>query len=416
MAQKMGRGFSGQDFGGGVMVDAILVINAGSSSIKFALYDTSAKGRLTTIAHGQIEGIGTAPHLLVHDAQQAVLAERYWPVGETHTHEDLLDPLLRLIEQELSGVALCAVGHRVVHGGETYFRPARVDAALIEALAKLTPLAPLHQPHNLAAISAIAALRPGLPQIACFDTGFHHGIAPVVSRLALPRHFAEEGVRRYGFHGLSYEFIARALAACAPALAQGKVIAAHLGNGASLCAMDAGQSVDTTMGFTALDGLVMGTRTGSIDPGAVLYLMQQHGLDAAAIEDVLYHRSGLLGVSGVSADMRDLLASRDPHAKEAVELFVFRCAREMGALMTSLGGLDGIVFTAGIGEHAPDIRAAVAARLAFLGLVLDRAANDQPTTGPRLISATESRVALWVIPTDEEAMIAEHTRTSVADS
>ncbi len=396
------------------MVDAILVINAGSSSIKFALYDLAAENRLATVAHGQIEGIGTAPHLLVLGADQDVRAERYWPVGESHTHEDLLDPLLTLIEKELAGAALRAVGHRVVHGGERHFGPALVTAALAEELAKLAPLAPLHQPHNLAAIRAIAALRPGLPQVACFDTAFHHGIAPVVSQLALPHRFAEEGVRRYGFHGLSYEFIARRLAECAPALAQGKVIAAHLGNGASLCAMEAGHSVDTTMGFTALDGLMMGTRTGSIDPGVVLYLMQHYGLDAAAIEDLLYHRSGLLGVSGISADMRTLLESRAPRAHAAVELFVFRSAREIGALTASLGGLDGVVFTAGIGEHAPDIRAAIAARLTWLGAVLDPAENARPTTGARQISAKESRLALWVVPTDEEAMIAEHTRTLTA--
>lgn len=398
------------------MVDAILVVNAGSSSIKFALYDLAAdarlaaEARLATVAHGQIEGIGTAPHLLMLGPDHDVRAERYWPVGESHTHEDLLDPLLALIEKELAGTALRAVGHRVVHGGDQHFAPTLMTSALSETLAKLTPLAPLHQPHNLAAIRAIAALRPGLPQVACFDTGFHHGVAPVVSRLALPRRFAEEGVRRYGFHGLSYEFIARRLGECAPALAQGKVIAAHLGNGASLCAMEGGHSVDTTMGFTALDGLVMGTRTGSIDPGVVLYLMQRHGLDAAAIEDLLYHRSGLLGVSGISADMRTLLASRDPRAREAVELFVFRCAREIGALTASLGGVDGVVFTAGIGEHAPDIRAAVAARLSWLGAVLDPVENARPTTTARQISTQESRLALWVVPTDEEAMIAEHTR------
>ncbi len=398
------------------MAEAVLVINAGSSSIKFALYGTASGDQRTTIAHGQIEGIGTAPHLLVRGPDQAIQAERYWPVGETHTHEDLLDPLLTLIETDLAGVALSAVGHRVVHGGEKHFGPALITAALIEELAALTPLAPLHQPHNLAAIRAIAALRPGLRQVACFDTAFHHGIAPVVSRLALPRRFAEEGVRRYGFHGLSYEFIARRLAACAGDLARGRVIAAHLGSGASLCAMAGGRSVDTTMGFTALDGLVMGTRTGSLDPGVVLYLMQHHGLDAAAIEDLLYHRSGLLGVSGVSSDMRALLASRAPPAKEAVELFIFRCAREMGALAASLGGLDGVVFTAGIGEHAPEIRAAIAARLAWLGAKLDPAANDRPDTAPRRISAEGSGLALWVIPTDEEAMIAEHTKALTAGS
>ncbi len=391
------------------MTDTILVINAGSSSIKCALYHLADATRLAPVAHGEIEGIGAAPHLLVLGADHDVRAERYWPVGESHTHEDLLEPLLTAIERALAGATLRAVGHRVVHGGERHFGPALVTPALVEELAALTPLAPLHQPHNLAAIRAIAALRPGLPQVACFDTAFHHGIAPVARRLALPRRFAEEGVRRYGFHGLSYEFIARRLAECAPALAGGKVIAAHLGNGASLCAMAAGHSVDTTMGFTALDGLMMGTRTGSLDPGVVLYLMQHYGLDAAAIEDLLYHRSGLLGVSGISADMRALLESRDPRAREAVDLFVFRAAREIGALAASLGGLDGVVFTAGIGEHAPDIRAAIAARLAWLGAVLDPAENARPTTGARQISTQASRLALWVIPTDEEAMIAEHT-------
>jgi|UniRef100_A0A8J4M6Z9 acetate kinase len=389
------------------MAEAVLVLNAGSSSIKFALYEIAAAGGLTATVHGQIEGIGTAPHLLAHGGQGEVLAERFWPVGETHTHEDLLQPLLALIESERGKDALIAAGHRVVHGGARHFGPALVTPALLDELTALVPLAPLHQPHNLAAIRAIMALRPELAEVACFDTAFHHGVAPVVSRLALPRQYADEGVRRYGFHGLSYEFIARRLRELEPDLAKGKVIAAHLGSGASLCAMQGGRSVDTTMGFTALDGLVMGTRCGSLDPGVVLYLQQRHGMDAAAIEDLLYHRSGLLGVSGISSDMRTLLASADPRANMAIELFVFRIAREIGALTATLGGLDGVVFTAGIGEHAPEIRAAVAARLGWLGATLDATANQH---GTGRISTAESRIILTVIPTDEEAMIAEHTR------
>jgi acetate kinase len=277
----------------------------------------------------------------------------------------------------------------------------------MRSLDALTPLAPLHQPHNIAPIRAIAAARPNLPQVACFDTAFHHTIPAVAARFALPREYEHAGVRRYGFHGLSYEYVAKRLREIAPELSRGRVVAAHLGNGASLCAMRAGQSLDTTMGFTALDGLVMGTRCGNLDPGIILYLEQERGLTAEQVQDLLYRQSGLLGVSGgLASDMRTLLASANPHAQEAIELFVYRIAREIGALTSSLDGLDGIVFTAGIGENAPQIRAMVCARLGWLGVALDEDAN---ANNAPLISAPESHVAVRVIPTDEEAMIARHT-------
>jgi acetate kinase len=388
------------------MSRAILTLNAGSSSIKFALYDMATKGPQRRLSYGQIEGIGSAPHFIARDTAGATLTEHRWPAGAKLDHEALLTPLLAWITAHLGEESLAAVGHRVVHGGERWDRPVRLTPAVIADLATLTPLAPLHQPHNLAAVQAVARLRPRLPQVACFDTAFHHSMAPTVSRLALPREFAAEGMRRYGFHGLSYEYLAGQLREQAPTLAAGRVIAAHLGNGASLCAMDDGRSIDTTMGFTALDGLVMGTRCGDLDPGAVLYLLQEHGLSVSAVEHMLYNESGLLGVSGISNDMRTLLDSSDPHAYEAIDLFVFRIAREIGALASSLGGLDGLVFSAGIGEHSAPIRAAVCARLIWLGIECDGDAN---TRNAALISTSSSRVQVRVIPTDEEAMIATHT-------
>jgi acetate kinase len=388
------------------MPEAILTLNAGSSSIKFALYEVTGDAPQRRLSHGQIEDIGDAPHFIAIDADGAILAEQRWPAGASLDHEALLTPLLDWITGHLGAESLVAVGHRVVHGGETYDRPVRLTPDVIAQLARLTPLAPLHQPHNLAAVAAVARLRPGLPQVACFDTAFHHGLAPTVTRLALPRRYAAEGMRRYGFHGLSFEYIAGRLREQDPALASRRVIAAHLGNGASLCAMHDGRSIDTTMGFTTLDGLVMGTRCGNLDPGVVLYLQQVHGLDAAAVEHMLYHDSGLLGVSGISNDMRTLLDSDDAHAREAIDLFVFRIAREIGALTSSLGGLDGLVFSAGIGEHAPPIRAAVCARLGWLGVSCDLAAN---AANAALISTPDSAVQVRVIATDEESMIATHT-------
>jgi acetate kinase len=385
------------------MPDAVLSVNAGSSSIKFALFEIEGRDAPTCTAHGQIEGIGRAPRFLARDRAGKVLEDARWPSG---SHESLLSSLLGFVDLHLGTDRLRAVGHRVVHGGADFTGPMIVSEVVLAALETLTPLAPLHQPHNLVPIRAIAAARPGLPQVACFDTAFHHTMPLLATRFALPREYEAQGMRRYGFHGLSYEFIARRLAQDAPGLAAGRAIVAHLGNGASLCAMQGGRGVDTTMGFTALDGLMMGTRCGTIDPGVVLHLIEHLGMTPKAVEDLLYNRSGLLGVSGVSNDMRTLLASDEGQAREAVELFVFRIAREAGALVSTLGGLDGLVFTAGIGEHAPPIRQMACERLGWLGIRLDAAANARTEA---VISAPDSRIEVRVIPTDEEAMIARHT-------
>ena len=388
------------------MTSAVLTLNAGSSSLKFALFEVAEGRDLKPTLRGQVEGIGAQPHLIARDGAGAVAAEHRWPGGGRLTQEDFLGEVFACADDHLGGDRLSAVGHRIVHGGAGYWRPTVIDDAVLAALDGLCPLAPLHQPHNLAAVRAVRSVRPGLPQVACFDTAFHQGHADVVTRFALPRAWHDQGVRRYGFHGLSYEFVAGRLAELDPALAAGKVIIAHLGAGASLCALEAGRSVDTTMGFTALDGLVMGTRCGSLDPGVILYLLQQGGLTPEAVQELLYEHSGLLGVSGLSSDLRTLQASPDPKARQAIELFTFRIAREAGALMASLGGLHGVVFTAGIGENAPAIRAAVAERLAWAGLTLDAAAN---AAGAGCISTPASRLKAWVIPTDEETMVARHT-------
>lgn len=391
------------------MADAILTLNAGSSSLKFSLFEIAQDRQLRLASEGQVEGIGIAPHFVAKSPNGATLAERRWPEINPD-YDALIEQVMSFAESHLGDDKLIAVGHRVVHGGPDHDRPQRVTTDLLTALDNLTPLAPLHEPHNIAPMRAIAKARPNLPQVACFDTAFHHGMPIVATRFALPREYEAEGVRRYGFHGLSYEYIAGRLREMAPDLARGRVIAAHLGNGASLCAMQGGRSVDTTMGFTALDGLVMGTRSGSLDPGVILYLEQQHGMDAEAVEKLLYNQSGLLGVSGISSDMRTLLASTESRARDAIELFVFRIAREIGALTASLNGVDGLVFTAGIGEHAPEIRAAVVSRLGWLGAVLDEAAN---TRGDLLISRPESQIALYALPTNEEAMIARHTLDTI---
>ncbi len=382
-----------------------LVLNAGSSSIKFSLFRL-VDDDLVRAADGEIEGLGASPHLTAR-ANGQVITERRWDQGASLTHEAVLGELLAWVEGHLGGDSLAAVGHRIVHGGPDHWRPTLIDQALLEQLDALIPLAPLHQPHNLAAVRAIRALHPDVDQVACFDTAFHHGHATEADRFALPRQWEARGVRRYGFHGLSYEYVTRRMRALDPKLVAGRMIVAHLGNGASLCAIRDGRSVDTTMGFTALDGLVMGTRCGALDPGVILYLMQSHGLDAQAIEDLLYRRSGLLAVSEISGDMRALLGSEEPHAREAIDLFVFRVVREIGALTATLGGLDGLVFTAGIGEHAPLIRSRVCQRLAWLGAAIDPAANVR---GGGLVSADRSGLRVWVAPTDEESMIALHTR------
>ncbi len=388
------------------MASDILTLNAGSSSLKFSLWHFVTATELQEIFRGEIEKIGIAPNLSVRGPGSAVVLSRGFDDGSAKlTHEDLLRELFGWLSRQRS-YELKGVGHRVVHGGADFTAPVRVDDQVIEKLRQLEPLAPLHQPHNLSGIRTCAMLRPHVPQVACFDTAFHRTMDSLARRLGLPRDYQAEGVQRYGFHGLSYEFIAEQLRAIDPGLAHGRVIVAHLGNGASLCAMRDGRSVDTTMSFTALDGLLMGTRPGTLDPGAVTYLMREHGMSVSEIEEVLYHRSGLLGISGISSDMRTLLASDDPHAREAVELFVFRATREIGALTASMGGLDGLVFTAGIGEHASEIRSRICARCARLGVVLDEHANR---TGKMRITTGASGIRVYVIPTDEERMIAAHT-------
>jgi acetate kinase len=377
---------------------AILTFNAGSSSLKFALFEANG---LVRLVKGEIADIPTRPHFRAWDGDGKILAEKAWPQG--HAHEDFLPELMNWIEDHLGGEKPAAAGHRIVHGGPVYHRPVRIDAAVLGELAALIPLAPLHQPHNLAPVKVLLAARPHLPQIACFDTGFHHTMPTQARRFALPASLETGMIRRYGFHGLSYEYLAARLGELAPSL--GKVIAAHLGNGASLCAMQDGRSIDTSMGFTALDGLVMGTRPGTLDPGLVLYLLKAKGLSPQALEEMLYGKAGLLGVSQISADMRTLLASSDPRAAEAISLFVFQAVRQIGAMAASLGGCEALVFSGGIGENASPIRARVCEGLAYLGVRLDAAANR----ASRLrIHAEDSRVQLFVIPTDEEMMIARH--------
>ena len=385
------------------MAGSILTLNAGSSSLKFALFENDVA--LAPTARGEIESLQSAPHFVARDATGALLVEQEWPTGQSHPFATGLNALLHFSENHLGGDGLAAVGHRIVHGGADHVAPARITADLLDQLRALTPLDPLHMPHNLAPIHALAESRPNLVQIACFDTAFHHTLPPVARRFALPRALEDAGVRRYGFHGLSFEYIASRLPDTSQRSAEGRVIVAHLGAGASLCALQGGISIATTTGFSALDGLVMATRCGSLDPGIILYLGRQ-GKSFAEIEDMLYRHSGLLGVSGISDDVRVLLASAEPSAKEALDLFSYRIATEAGGLVSALGGLDGLVFTAGIGEHAPAIRASVAARLSWLGLHLDEAAN---AAGKGLISCPDSAIEVFVVPTDEEAMIAHHT-------
>ena len=392
------------------MTGTILTLNAGSSSLKFALFEIDPNSGLHSGPSGEIEDIGASAHLVARKADGCVIEDKRWP-GAGPDYAQLIESVIAWAEEQLGGNSLIAVGHRVVHGGPDHDRPQTVTPDLLAALDRLVPLAPLHEPHNIAPMRAIAQTRPDLPQIACFDTAFHHDMPRLATRLAIPLRYETEGIRRYGFHGLSYEYIAGKLRELAPALSKGRVIVAHLGNGASLCAMKDGRSIDTTMGFSALDGLMMGTRCGNLDPGVVLYLLQQHGMTPEAVEKLLYAQSGLLGVSGISGDMRALLASSDLRAREAIALFVFRMAREIGALTGSLGGLDGLVFTAGIGEHAPAIRAMVCERLAWLGARIDPIAN---TRNDFSIGAPDSRVAIHVIPTNEELMIARHTLETIA--
>jgi len=388
------------------MDGAILVLNAGSSSVKFQLFGVGAEGRPKRQMKGQFDGIATHPRLVARDRAGETLVDRRWTAAEVSDVPAALEQVGAWLGSQLRGRRLLAVGHRVVHGGAQHSRPALVDDRLLAELDRLVPLAPLHQPHNLAAIRAIRRDLPDLPQVACFDTAFHRGHAEAAERYAIPDALHAEGVRRYGFQGLSYEFIAGALPNVAPEIARGRVVVAHLGSGCSACAMHDGRSIDSSMGFTALDGLPMGTRSGQIDPGVLLYLLSEHGWDAQRLQRFLYHDCGLKGLSGISNDMRDLLASQAPGARRAVDYFVYRVVREVAALAASMGGLDALVFTAGVGENAPAIRARVCEGLAWLGLRIDAAANAGK--GPRL-SPPGSAPSAWVIPTDEERMIAHHT-------
>jgi acetate kinase len=388
------------------MADAILVLNAGSSSLKFSVFLEGDPPQ--PLLRGQLEGLFTSPRFVARDEAGGLAGEREWPGGTKLGHDGAIEFLFEWGRQgALRGNKIVAAGHRVVHGGLKYTQPVRIDREVLAALEKLVPLVPLHQPHNLAAIKVVAKRAPELPQVACFDTSFHRTQPPVAQAFALPRRFAGEGVYRYGFHGLSYEYIASVLPGIDRRAAEGRTIVAHLGNGASMCAMKNGHSVATTMGFSSIEGLPMGTRCGSLDPGVLLYLMDRHNMDARALETLLYKESGLLGVSAVSSDVRTLLASPDPRAAEALDLFGYRIGRELGSLAAALGGLDALVFTGGIGENAVAIRGRVCRDAAWLGLELDASANS--TGGPR-ISGRESRVSAWVIPTNEELMIAQHTR------
>ncbi len=383
------------------MAGSVLTLNAGSSSLKFALFEAAT---LAPILRGEIADMDAEAQLMVQGRADVPLVEKRWSRGTSFG--SVLHDLLEFAHARAGRGGLTAVGHRIVHGGPDHIAPEPITPELIAALEALTPLDPLHLPHNLAPLRAIAAGRPDLPQVVCFDTAFHHNMPAVAQAIALPAAVAGAEVRRYGFHGLSYEYVARHLVKNASALARARVIVAHLGAGASLCALLGGVSIATTMGFSVLDGLVMATRCGSIDAGAILYLARL-GHSFAEIEDILYHRSGLLGVSGISGDMRVLLATDAPAARAAIELFTYRIAVEAGGLASALGGFDGLVFTGGIGEHSPAIRAGVCTRLEWLGLRLDASANE---AGADCISTSDSKIDVRVIATDEEAMIAHHTR------
>jgi acetate kinase len=398
------------DLNSAAPANVILTINAGSSSIKFALF--ACTGNATPLAQqailsGQVDGIGGQTRFTAKNSLGKSIADlEPGHAADENAHQAALQFLLDWLTDHDDGARIVAVGHRVVHGGERYAEPVQLNAALIDALADFIPLAPLHQPHNLGAIRSIARLRPELPQVACFDTAFHRSQPPLAQLFALPRAITSQGVRRYGFHGLSYEFIAKTLPEHLGAGADGRIVVAHLGNGASMCAIHHRRSIATTMGFTAVEGLVMGTRCGSLDPGVLLYLMEYAGYDAAALTRLLYKESGLLGVSGLSADMRVLLGADSPEAREAVDLFCYRIVREIGSLAAALGGLDALVFTGGIGEHAAPVREKICSNSAWLGIDLDAAAN----AGHSLrISTAASRVAVLVMPTNEEWIIARHT-------
>jgi acetate kinase len=392
------------------MADLILVLNAGSSSIKFSAYALHA-GDVSVLTRGQVEGLLDSPRFVAYDASGGKIGEHAWGNGAALEHTDAIAHIGAFLRGHGVGHRLVAVGHRVVHGGARFTQPVLVDAHVLTELERLEPLAPLHQPHNLKPMRIVAEHYPTLPQVACFDTAFHATQPDVARAFALPDSITSKGVRRYGFHGLSYEYISTQLPTIAPDAANGRTIVAHLGNGASLCALEKGRSVASTMGFTAVDGLMMGTRCGNLDPGVILFMLDELRMDVREIEDVLYRQSGLLGVSGISSDMRVLLASEDPRAHFAVALYVYRLAREMGSMIAALQGADAIVFTAGVGEHSAPIRQRVCEAARWCGIEIDRQANERG--GPR-ISTPSSEVSAWVVPTDEELMIARHTYRLIA--
>jgi acetate kinase len=386
-------------------MDTILVVNAGSSSVKFQVFSIEGEGKIRRLIKGQMDGIGSRPRLRASGADSDPLADRAYPIESVPDIPAAMGIAGGWLRDELR-INPIAVGHRVVHGGPTYDRPVLIDHGVVARLERFVALAPLHQPHNLAPIRSLLANFPNLPQVACFDTAFHRTHDAVADHYAIPHQLHAEGVRRYGFHGLSYEYIAKTLAQIAPEIAKGRVIVAHLGSGASMCALKNGRSAESTMGFTALDGLPMGTRPGQIDPGVVLYLISEKGMSASNAQNFLYRDCGLKGLSGVSNDMRELEASEDPKAKLAIDYFVYRIGLNAGMLAAALQGLDAFVFTAGIGENSVRIRARIADQLGWLGVTLDPAENSSHA---RLISRSDSRIPVYVIPTDEELMIAQHT-------
>ena len=396
------------------MTPVLIVLNAGSSSLKFQVFDMPDGEEPQLVWRGLYEGLGGDARFTVKDASGSILDESSWGQGEEIGHEDSLMHLIAWLREHQEGRKLVAIGHRVVHGGATYSGPVLVDDTVVQALEALVPLAPLHQPHNLEPIRIVRRRLPGMPQVACFDTAFHQTQSDIATLFALPREMRDRGVRRYGFHGLSYDYIASILKDYDPRLAEGRVIVAHLGNGASLCALRDGRSIATTMGFSALDGLPMGTRCGAVDAGVIFFMLREMKLSPEAAERMLYTKSGLLGVSGLSNDMRVLRtnAATNPDAKRAIELFIYRITREIGSLVAALGGIDGLVFTAGIGENDAATRAEVVDGLAWAGLTLDESANG--TVGPRISSGSGSSV--WVIPTNEELVIARQTRSVLGNT
>ena len=393
-------------------MDTILVVNAGSSSVKFQIFSVEGEGKLRRLIKGQMDGIGSRPRLRASGADSDPLADRAYPIESVPDVPAAMGIAGGWLRDELR-ISPMAVGHRVVHGGPDYDRPVLIDHGVVARLERFVALAPLHQPHNLAPIRSLLANFPALPQVACFDTAFHRTHDAVADYYAIPHQLHAEGVRRYGFHGLSYEYVAKTLPQVAPEIAKGRVIVAHLGSGASMCALKGGRSIESTMGFTALDGLPMGTRPGQIDPGVVLYLISEKGMSASNAQNFLYRDCGLKGLSGISNDMRELEASEDPKAKLAVDYFVYRIGLNAGMLAAALQGLDAFVFTAGIGENSVRIRARITEQLRWLGVTLDEAENSRHA---RLISRSDSRIPVYVIPTDEELMIAQHTLSLLLNS